>query len=66
MQGGIGSALGSTWRSIIDFLLSPVIDRSNKAEFILCHKGISDVVTVICDKPRAHVSSIWRESAKRA
>ena len=49
-----------------DFLLSPVMDGLDKAEYILRQNGISDVETIICDKPRGHICSIWRECANKA
>ena len=49
-----------------DHLLSPVMNGSNKVEDILRQNCISDVVTIICDEPRSHICSIWRQCAERA
>ena len=49
-----------------EYLLSSILNGQNAAEHILHQNGISDVVTIICNKPRGHVCSIWRQCAERA
>ncbi|EFI26813.1 NAD-dependent epimerase/dehydratase [Coprinopsis cinerea okayama7 len=47
-----------------EFLLAD--QGPNKAEALLRSHGFSDVTSLICDYPRGHVCSLWRDCAARA